>query len=174
MQKKRRYRLKTWYDPRLEARLSPIQGHGMFATQAIQEGEIVVINGGMVLSDAEFQAYIANLSRYNAIQIGEDAHMVEIYAIPDKLIGGMNHSCDANLWMSDEVTFVARRAIAAGEEVTVDYALFTTIPHWYWNSHAAAVRQHADRPLVVVIGKERMSRRDTGIISRHLSMSVLE
>jgi hypothetical protein len=56
--------------------------------------------------------------------------MVEIYATPDELIGGMNHSCDSNLWMSDEVTFVARKAIAVDEEVTVDYALFTTLPHW--------------------------------------------
>lgn len=37
----------------------------MVATQAIQEGETVVVNGGKVLSEAEFQAYIANLSRYN-------------------------------------------------------------------------------------------------------------
>jgi hypothetical protein len=130
MQEKRKYLSKTWYDSRLEILPSPIQGNGMFATQAIQEGETVVINGGTVLSDAEFQAYITNLSRYNAIQIGEDAHMVEIYATPDELIGGMNHSCDSNLWMSDEVTFVARKAIAVDEEVTVDYALFTTIAHW--------------------------------------------
>ena len=130
MQEKRKYLSKTWYNPRLEIRPSPSQGNGMFATQAIQEGEIIVINGGTVLTDAEFQAYNANLSRYNAIQIGEDAHMVEIYPTLDELIGGMNHSCVSNLWMSDEVTFVARRAIVAGEEVTVDYALFTTISHW--------------------------------------------
>jgi uncharacterized protein len=42
----------------------------------------------------------------------------------------MNHSCDANLWMGDEVTVVARRDIATGEELTQDYALYTTSPTW--------------------------------------------
>jgi uncharacterized protein len=42
----------------------------------------------------------------------------------------MNHCCDANLWMCDEVTVVARRAIAAGEELTQDYALYTASPTW--------------------------------------------
>jgi len=32
----------------------------------------------------------------------------------------LNHSCDANAWLSDEVTLTARRAIEAGEEITLD------------------------------------------------------
>jgi hypothetical protein len=32
--------------------------------------------------------------------------------------------------MSDEVTIIARRAIDAGEELTLDYALTTTEPGW--------------------------------------------
>ncbi len=45
-----------------------------------------------------------------------------------KRTGGMNHSCDSNLWMRDEVTVVARRAIAAEEELTIDYALQSGLP----------------------------------------------
>jgi hypothetical protein len=130
VQEKRKYLTATWYDPRLEIRSSSIQGNGMFATRAIQAGETVAINGGTVLSDAEFQNNIANLTKYNAIQIGENAHLIELYSTPEELVGGVNHSCDSNVWMSDEVTLVARRAIAVGEEVTVDYALFTVTPHW--------------------------------------------
>ncbi len=44
--------------------------------------------------------------------------------------GSLNHSCDSNLWMADEVTLVASRDIAAGEELTVDYALFTVQSDW--------------------------------------------
>src|ERR1041385_6678831 len=47
-----------------------------------------------------------------------------------KMNGSLNHSCDSNLWMADEVTLVARRDILPGEEITVDYALFTTSPEW--------------------------------------------
>ena len=36
----------------------------------------------------------------------------------------MNHSCDPNTWMEDEVTISARRDIQAGEEITADYALW--------------------------------------------------
>jgi hypothetical protein len=42
----------------------------------------------------------------------------------------LNHSCDPNVWMSDEVTLIARRDIAAGEELTVDYALFELDESW--------------------------------------------
>ncbi len=116
----------TWYDPRAEVRPSSIHGMGMFARQPIPEGEIVVRMGGTVMTEGEFRAYIATVSRYNAVQIGEETHLVEV----PTAVGGMNHSCDANLWMSDEVTVVARRDIAAGEELTQDYALYTASPTW--------------------------------------------
>ena len=32
----------------------------------------------------------------------------------------LNHSCDANSWLDDEVTLSARREIAVGEEITLD------------------------------------------------------
>ncbi len=41
-----------------------------------------------------------------------------------------NHSCDPNLWMQDAVTISTRRQIATGEELTIDYALFTANPGW--------------------------------------------
>ena len=98
----------------------------MFATQAIPEGEVVVIIGGTVMSEDAFQAFVRTVSRFNAIQIAENTHLVDIPTSP----GGMNHSCDANLWMRDEVTVVARRAIVMGEELTQDYALYTANPDW--------------------------------------------
>lgn len=42
----------------------------------------------------------------------------------------MNHSCDPNVWMQDEVTLVARRDISPGEELTIDYALFEADENW--------------------------------------------
>jgi uncharacterized protein len=42
----------------------------------------------------------------------------------------LNHSCDPNVWMADEVTLVARRAIAPLEELTIDYALFELDRSW--------------------------------------------
>ncbi len=98
----------------------------MFASQPIHAGEIVVRIGGRVMTEEEFRAYTASVHRYNAVQIDEGMHLVDVPTSP----GGMNHSCDANLWMHDEVTVVGRRNIDAGEELTQDYALYTTSPTW--------------------------------------------
>ena len=36
------YEPTTWYDPRLERRVSPTHGHGLFATAPIRTGETVM------------------------------------------------------------------------------------------------------------------------------------
>lgn len=124
------YRVETWLNPRLEPRPSPIQGKGFFAREPIAVGNVVSIVGGALLTEAEFQAFQATTPMYNAIQIDEDLHLVERQEITRATDGSMNHSCDANVWMADSVTLVARRDIAADEEITVDYALFTVQPQW--------------------------------------------
>lgn len=120
----------TWNDPRIEIRKSQISGNGMFVRELIRKSEIVSIVGGNMMTGAEFEAFQAGHSRYNAIQIDEDLHLVEQVEITESLEGSMNHSCDSNVWMADEVTLVARQDVAAGEELTVDYALFTVQADW--------------------------------------------
>src|SRR5581483_5291019 len=115
----------SWYDARVEIRSSLIQGGGMFAREPIAEGEIVAIVGGTVMTEDEFQAYILTVPRFNATQIGEHLHLVDLIQTPETVAGSINHSCNSNLWLQDEVTVVARKAIAPGEELTLDYALTT-------------------------------------------------
>ena len=124
------YTTEYWIDPRVEARPSPIQGRGGFARERIRSGEVVVINGGSPMTEVEFRAFQAQAERYDAIQIGEDLHLVDISGGMERAGVSLNHSCDSNLWMRDAVMLVARRDIEADEEVTVDYALFTTQPDW--------------------------------------------
>jgi SET domain-containing protein len=124
------YLPQTWTDPRIEFRKSRISGDGMFARGPFKKGEVVCIVGGMVMTDSEFAAFQATHSFYNSIQIDKNLHLVEDPEITRSLDGSMNHSCDSSAWMDDEVTLVARRDIESGEEVTVDYALFTTQSNW--------------------------------------------
>ena len=112
-----------------------IQGGGMFARQPIQAGEIVAIVGGTVMTEDEFHAYLTTTSRFNAIQIGEGLHLVDLIQTPESVAGSINHSCDSNLWLQDEVTIVARRGIVSGEELTLDYALTTVEPDWQLDQH---------------------------------------
>ena len=126
----KKYIPQTWVDPRIEFRKSSISGIGMFARAPIQKGETVCIVGGTVMPDAEFAAFQATYLLYNSIQIDDHLHLVEDPQVTRYIEGSMNHSCDSSTWMDDEATLVARRDIEAGEEVTVDYALFTTQSNW--------------------------------------------
>ncbi len=124
------YLPETWNDPRIEIRKSSISGDGVFACQPIQKGEVVMIVGGTLMTDSEFADFQFTHSFYNFIQIDKKLCLVEDPAVTRSLEGLMNHSCDSNTWMEDEVTLVARRDIESGEEITVDYALFTTQSNW--------------------------------------------
>lgn len=126
----RSYRETSWYDPRVEIRPSTIQGGGMFARAPIAVGEVVAIVGGTVMTEVEFHAYCATVPRFNATQIGEERHLVDIIQTPDAVEGSINHSCDSNLWLDDEITIVARKPIETGEELTLDYALTTVESDW--------------------------------------------
>lgn len=62
-------------------------------------------------------------------QIDDDLHIASPAAATELVDSDlMNHSCDPNTWMDDEVTISARRDIAPGEEVTADYALWVAYP----------------------------------------------
>ena len=124
------YLPQTWTDPRIEFRKSRISGEGMFAREPFKEGEAVCIVGGIVMTDEEFGVFQATHRIYNAIQIDDHLHLVEDPEVTRTLEGSMNHSCDSSAWMEDDATLVARRDIDSGEEVTIDYALFTTQSNW--------------------------------------------
>ena len=51
-----------------------------------------------------------------------------------------NHSCDPNLWWTDAYTLSARRDVAAGEELTSDYATSTADPSFLLRCHCESTR----------------------------------
>jgi uncharacterized protein len=124
------YLPQTWVNPRIEFRPSRISDNGMFAREPINKGEAVCIVGGIVMTDEEFIAFQGAHRIYNSIQIDDHLHLVEDPEVTRYLEGSMNHCCDSSTWMDDDATLVARRNIEPGEEVTVDYALFTTQSNW--------------------------------------------
>ncbi len=122
-----RYAATSWLSPKVRAGPSPIQGRGLFATARFAVGEVVKVLGGEVMDEEAFRAWAAGRERFDALAIGEGLNLV---LPPGDPAGLGNHSCDANTVMADEVTIVARRDIAAGEELTVDYALMTVHEDW--------------------------------------------
>jgi uncharacterized protein len=110
---------------------SRIEGTGLFARRALPEGETVLVLGGTVVDDAE----LARLTRHSSLAVGEAINLLQDEDDPARY---GNHSCDPNLWLADEVTLVTRRPVAAGEELTVDYATMTVAP-WEMECRCGAV-----------------------------------
>ena len=63
-----------------------------------------------------------------------------VRAAPAAQLGPVNHSCDPNLGWSDAQTLVAVRDIAAGEELTVDYATAIDDPAFVMMCHCGTLR----------------------------------
>ena len=111
-------------DERLVQRGSGIDGTGLFCTHDIDSGEVVLRLGGRLVDSSTLVALIdATIDDPEAvyvdtITIDEDAHLVMPPATPVHFV---NHSCDPNLWHVGPYEIAARRAIAAGDELTVDY-----------------------------------------------------
>lgn len=126
----------TWADPRLFVKESHINGHGIFCRQAIREGEVIMIWGGVPVPKIGFdtRAYrfqtVVPISEelFLALPISDQEASIDEY---------LNHSCEPNIWLTDEVTVVARRNIEAGEELTMECA---TWDDGFGNEYAEAGR----------------------------------
>ena len=106
-----------------QVRESKIHGRGLFATTDIAKNEIVAVKGGHIISREELREITPRLGPVE-IQIDDDLFIAPV--TEDEREGSMlysNHSCDANLGIRGEITFVAMRDIRAGEELTHDWAM---------------------------------------------------
>ncbi|MYB22392.1 MAG: SET domain-containing protein [Chloroflexi bacterium] len=119
----------TWFSPKIEKRASGIHGRGLFARELIARDEIVIVKGGYVLSEAQRDAVSLELGP-SEIQITEELFIGPTTRAERE--GGMmhlNHSCEPNLGLQGQIVFVAMREIAAGEELSIDYAMTDDEPY---------------------------------------------
>jgi SET domain-containing protein len=114
-------------DAWFEVRASPIQGLGVFARRPIPAGLRLIEYTGEVISDEEADRRYDNgaMERHRTYLFG-----VSDGTCIDGAIGGneahlINHSCDPNceaVEVDSRIWIDAIRPIAAGEELTYDYA----------------------------------------------------
>ena len=121
-----------WLSPKVRVLDSPVHGKGMFAVEDIKKGEKIVVWGEDCYTDRA-GALQAQREGRNAMQWDEDVFSYDNGGVrggDDEGEAGLedqyclNHSCDPCAWMSDAFTIIARRDTSAGEEITVDYAVF--------------------------------------------------
>jgi hypothetical protein len=107
----------------VEVRPSRIHGLGVFAVRPVAAGEVLlvaddsrVVDAAHPLRPGEHEWHCDWLGGGRVVLMGE----------PERYV---NHCCDPNAawaWEDERRRLVARRALAAGEEVTCDYCIDST------------------------------------------------
>jgi uncharacterized protein len=115
----RKYLERSWISSKLAPGNSKIHGVGVIANAPIARGEKLMEFGGLPIDGADVAT---ELYRERSVwTVGDDLFLALLKSDPlPSLDENLNHSCDANSWLTDEVTLAARRDIAAGEEITLD------------------------------------------------------
>jgi SET domain-containing protein len=112
----------SYRSPKTEVRQSPIHGKGLFAAAPIAKDEIVAVKGGHIVTRTQWREISKTLGP-TEIQIDDDLFIAPVTA--EEREASMlysNHSCEPNLGMRGEITFVAMRAVSSGDELTHDWA----------------------------------------------------
>lgn len=118
----RDYLSRSWVDPRLSIGESKIQGRGIIASEDIQAGETLMIWGGQLIDRDEYETTWEKYHNLSVVQIDEQRYLGLPISEPETIDLYLNHSCDPNCWLVDEVTVIARRDIKEGEEITLESA----------------------------------------------------
>lgn len=106
----------------VDVRASPIDGHGVFAAEAVGaaskigeiRGEAISVGDARIRATRHERIMIVELSRKRAIDFTQSTDPMRY----------TNHSCAPNARLcldNGRVEFFALRGIAPGEEITVDY-----------------------------------------------------
>jgi uncharacterized protein len=114
----------SYLSPKTEVRESKIHGRGLFAIADIAKDEIVAVKGGHIVDGKTLREKITPVLGSVEIQIDDDLFVAPMTEEERELsMLYSNHSCDPNLGVRGEITFVAMREIRAGEELIHDWAM---------------------------------------------------
>jgi SET domain-containing protein len=114
----------SYLSPKTEVRESKIHGRGLFAIVDIAKDQIVAVKGGHIVDRKTLRQDIAPRLGPVEIQIDDDLFIAPVTEEERELsMLYSNHSCNPNLGMRGEITFVAMRDIRAGEELMHDWAM---------------------------------------------------
>lgn len=115
----RSYLSRSRISPKLVPGQSKIHGAGVIAAQDIAEGETLMEFGGLPITAEDIETDLYRMRSIWMVSTGSYLALREDDPEPS-LDENLNHSCDPNAWLVGDVSLVARRDIAAGEEITLD------------------------------------------------------
>jgi hypothetical protein len=95
-------------------------GKAVVARHEILRGDVVAVWSGRILNYEQIRG-LPEAFRAHTAQVEEGLYLTSI--TPNEAPDYINHSCEPNAGMSGQLVIVAMRDIAAGEEITIDYAM---------------------------------------------------
>jgi hypothetical protein len=108
----------------LEAR--PETGMYVVTSRPVPAGTIVVAWSGAVVDRRVFSSFDDD-RRSHSLQIADDLFLIP--PDPLELVDYVNHSCDPTCGILGSHMLITRRALAAGDEISFDYAMCDTDPY---------------------------------------------
>lgn len=116
----------SWLLPATEVRDAGPAGLGVFATAPVAAGTVVAAFGGWMCDLRTFGS-LPPERQVHSLQVAEELFLVcpERSEDPDFV----NHSCEPNCGIAGNVLLVALRDVAAGDELTFDYAMCDSDPY---------------------------------------------
>lgn len=116
-----------YVSPRLEVRAMPSHGgYGLFARKPIEKDQVLTVWAGIIIAGDKL-VELPEAFRHRVVQVEEDLYQVSLR--PDEPADLGNHSCDPNAGLRGQITLVAMRDIAVGEEMCFDYAMCDGSPY---------------------------------------------
>jgi len=117
----------SYLSPKLEARQNPAKGgKGIFALQAIEPGELLIVWDGIIVP-YERLIHLPAAVLSHSVQVEEGLYQV-LERGPEPA-DYLNHSCNPNAGMNGQIAVVAMRGIHQGEEICIDYAMVDGSPY---------------------------------------------
>jgi SET domain-containing protein len=118
--------IRCYRSPKVEVRGGGLEGRGVFATEKINQGEVVAIKAGHIVTADQLSEITRTVGDY-ALQIHEHFYLSPTSKEEvDRMTIFINHSCDPNVGFDGQITYVAMRDIEPGEELCHDYAMERT------------------------------------------------
>jgi uncharacterized protein len=112
--------------PKLEGREIPEKGFkGLFAVEPVKKGELLTLYMGELIDGASLDT-LPPAEQVHILQIEEDLY---INPVREELAHLVNHSCEPNAGFAGQISTVALRDIAVGEEICFDYAMCDGSPY---------------------------------------------
>lgn len=118
----------AWSSPKVDRRLTEHAGYTVYALAPIAKGELILTWGGVIITTEQLH-HAPQYAADRSIQVEENLHLCS--GLVDDVADCVNHSCNPNAGLRGQISLVAMRDIAPGEEICFDYATSDGDPDFY-------------------------------------------